>query len=206
MIDDFTSPLIGLLEIGGNRLLGLDNNALQHCSELQGRIVAIHLTDLDKTIYFHPGSWGMRLSLQHPNREADATISGRLSSLLRMGLQEDKITTSIQEQIEISGNAGVAQKFQKILSELDIDWEELLSKYVGDIAAFRIAQGIEKTRNWVAKSAQSLALTGREYLQEEAHQMPTQPEFETLRKDVTNLRHDVERVEALINKLFESKV
>lgn len=204
MIDQLTTPLLGLLEIGGNRLLGLDQNALRHCTGLQGHIIAIRLTDLDRTLYFHPGSWGMRLSLQQPNRPPDATISGRLASLLSLGAQQDKITTSIQEGIEIAGNAGVAQKFQKILTELDIDWEEQLSSYIGDIAAFRIGEGLRKTRQWVEDSAQSLALSGREYLQEEARHLPTQPEFEAFRQDVTNLRHDVDRIEALIKQALEN--
>lgn len=205
MIHELATPLLGLMEIGGNKLLGMDENAIKHCAELQGHIVAIELIDIDKTLYFHPGTWGMRLSMQTPNREADAVIRGRLISLVNLSKQQDKISTSIQERIEITGNAGVAQKFQKILTEVDIDWEEQLSKYIGDIAAFRIGQGLRKTRQWVNENLQSVALSGREYLQEEAHHLPTKPEFEVFKQDVTNLRHDVERIEALIRQQLDNK-
>ncbi len=199
MIDDLAMHGLGLAEIVGNRLLGMDPKVLQQCRELQGCIIEIELTDLDKTLYCHPGSWGMRLSLQKPLKEPDATIRGRLLGLINLSQQQNKISTSIQERIDISGNASVAQKFQRIITELDIDWEQQLSKFTGDILAFRIGQGIRKTHHWFSSSLESLALSGSEYLQEEVHMVPTQPEFEQFKQAVTYIRHDVDRLEALLN-------
>lgn len=205
MIDELAQQALGLAEIGGNRLLGMDANALSHCAELQGRIIAIHLTDLEKTLYCHPGSWGLRLSLQAPGKDADATIRGRVMALVNLSLQQDKLSTSIQERVEIVGDAKVAQKFQKILSELDIDWEEQLSQVTGDILAYRLAQGLRKTREFVKNSFESLTLSGREYLQEETHHLPTQPEFEQFKNGVTDLRHDADRLQALLQHILRQK-
>ncbi len=205
MINAIAQQLLGLTEIGGNQLLGMDPNALKRCSELQGNIIAIELTDLEKTLYCHPGSWGLRLSLQTPGREIDATIRGRLVGLINLSVQEQKASTSIQERIEISGNPKVAQQFQKLLSELDIDWEEKLSQFTGDIMAYRIGQGIQKTQQWLKNSLHSVALSSREYLQEESHQLPTQPEFEAFKYAVTDLRHDVDRLEALLNHFLQQQ-
>jgi ubiquinone biosynthesis accessory factor UbiJ len=199
MIEQMLKNLLGAAEIGGNHLLGMDQNVLQHCSELQGHIIAINFTDIEKTLYCHPGSWGMRISLQKPAKEPSAIIRGRVMALVNLSLNKDKLSTSIQERIEISGNAAVAQKFQKILTELDIDWEEQLSRIVGDVMAFRIFQGINKTRKWVSNSFQSVALSGRKYLQEESQHMPSKPEFDLFKSEVTDLRHSVERMEALLN-------
>ena len=192
--------LLGMAEIGGNKLLGMDPQALQHCKALQGHIIAIELTDLQQTLYCHPGSWGMRLSLQAPAKEVDATIRGRLIGLANLSLQQEKLSTSIQERIEINGNPKVAQQFQKILTELDIDWEEQLSRFTGDVLAFRIGQGIRKTHQEVKRAVDSLALSGREYLQEESHAMPTLPEFQQFQQGVTDTRHDVDRLEARIEQ------
>lgn len=205
MRDELGNQLIGLVEIGANKLLGMDPDVLLHCRELQGRIIAIELVDLEKTIYFHPGSWGLRLSLQLPAKEVDATIRGRLFSLINMSQQQDKISTSIQERIEISGDTAAAQQFQKILTGLDIDWEEQLAKISGDIAAYRIAQGLRNTHQWVKDSLSSITLSSREYLQEEAHYMPTLPEFEHFKQAITDIRNDVDRIEALINHKFKTQ-
>ena len=194
------NQLLGIAEIGSNKLLGMDEQVMQHCKELQGHIIAIELTDLDKTLYCHPGSWGMRLSLQQPGKEVDAAIRGRLLGLVNLSLQDEKLSTSIQERIEISGNPKVAQKFQKILTELDIDWEEQLSRFTGDVLAFRIGQGIRKTRQNLQQAFGSLALSGREYLQEESRNMPTLAEFRRFQQGVTDTRHDVDRLEARIEQ------
>jgi ubiquinone biosynthesis protein UbiJ len=196
--------LLGLAEIGSNRLLELAPDSEKLCAELQGHIIAIELIDLNRTLYFHPGSWGMRLSLQAPPKDVDATIRGHVLGLISLSGKQDRISTSIRERIEISGNTRVAQKFQKILTGIDIDWEEQLSKYTGDIMAYRVGQGLRKTQNWVMDNLNSFALSGREYLQEETHQLPTQPEFIQFKQAVTSIRDDVERLEALINHKFGS--
>lgn len=203
MINDLAHNLLGLVEAAGNRLLAMDELAIQRCTELQGRIVAIELSDLSKMFYFHPGSWGLRVSLQAPDREVDATIRGRLGSLISLSQQQDKISTSIQERIEISGDTRVARKFEKILTDLDIDWEDQLSVYTGDIAAYRIGQGLRKTRTWLDEALQSTLLSTREYLQEESNQLPTLPEFEAFSREVTELRHAVDRLEALLDHRFK---
>jgi len=203
MSNAISNGLIGLAEIGSNRILDMDSRALERCKDLQGRIIAIELTDLEKSIYCHPGSWGLRFSLQPPTKDADASIRGRLVGLINLSMHKDKASTSIRERIEISGNPSIAQKFQRVLTELDIDWEEQLSHLTGDILAFRINQALNKSRNWFKESVESLSLSGREYLQEEAHHLPTKPEFELFQHSVTDLRHDVDRLEALLNQWIE---
>jgi len=205
MINEITNQLLGLAEIGSNKLLGMDPEVLKHCETLQGHIIAIQISDLDKTLYCHPGSWGIRFSLQLPAKEVYATIRGRLSGLVSLSLNKDKLSTSIQQRIEIIGNPAVAQRFQKILTELDIDWEQELSKYTGDIVAFRVGQGIRKTRQAMLDIFDSVTLSGREYLQEESHHLPTMPEFQHFQQQVTDIRHDVERLEAMIDQLIRNK-
>ena len=205
MINQLANNLLGIAEIGGNHLLSMDEHALIHCQELQGCVIAFELIDLDKTLYCHPGNWGLRLSLQPPAKEVDATIKGRLMGLVSLSLNRDKLSTSIQERVEIIGNAKVAQKFQKLLSEIDIDWQEQLSKITGDIMAFRIGQGVQKTHDWITQSFNSFALSSREYLQEETRGLPTKVEFEHFRNSVTTTRDDVDRLEALLDHFLQQK-
>ena len=105
MIGELFNPVLGLAEIGVNKLISMDPEALDQCSELQGRIIVIEIIDLNQMVYFHPGSWGLRLGLQNPSREPDAHIRGHLSGLVNLAAQSDKLATSIQERIEITGDA-----------------------------------------------------------------------------------------------------
>jgi len=205
MLNSLSDSLIAVAEIGGNRLLALDDAVIQRCTALQGKCIAIELSDLELTLYCHPGNWGIRLSGQAPNKDIDARISGRLFALLNLAADDDKVSTSIRERVSISGDASVAQQMQKILGEIDIDWEEELSKYTGDVLAFQIHQQARKTRDWLQAGFQSVAQTSSEYLREEARMTPTLPEYERFQQQVAALRQDVDRAEARIRQLLRSR-
>jgi ubiquinone biosynthesis protein UbiJ len=202
MLAPLANTLLGLAEIGGNRLLSLDQQVVDRCSELQGYCIEIQITDLDINIFCHPGSWGMRLSLDEPAKPVDATISGRLMALLSLAMQEDKISTSIQEGVSINGNATVGQQAQKLITELDIDWEEVLSHYTGDILAYRIHQQARGAGDWLRQSVISLSQTTSEYLREESRMSPTQVEFERFQQQATMLKQGVERAEVRLRHLM----
>jgi ubiquinone biosynthesis protein UbiJ len=204
MLNHLPNNLLAFAEIGGNRLLSLDDQVMARCLALQGRCIELHLTDLDFRLYCHPGSWGMRFSQEKPTREVDASISGRLMALVNLSLQEDKISTSIQERVSIQGDARIAQQMQKILSELDIDWEEALSKYTGDVMAYQIHKQVRGAGQWLRDSAWSLLQTSSEYIREEQHLSPTQVEFERFQRQNTTLKQDVERSEARLRHLLKA--
>jgi len=205
MLNSLSDSLIVIAEIGSNRLLTLDQAVVQRCTALQGKCIAIELTDIELTLYCHPGNWGIRLSRQAPTKAVDANISGRLFALLNLAADDDKVSTSIRERVSISGDANVAQQMQKILSEIDIDWEEELSKYTGDVLAFQIYQQARKVQNWLQGGFQSITQTTSEYLREEAHMTPTLPEYEHFQQQLTTLRQDVDRTEARIRQLLRTR-
>jgi ubiquinone biosynthesis protein UbiJ len=201
--DAIQNSLLAVAEIGGNRLLGLDELALMSCAEIQGHCIAIDITDLDFQVYCHPGSWGIRLSRNPPEREIDATISGRLMALINLASMDDKVSTSIHERVSFHGNVTLAQKLQKILSGLDIDWEEALAQRTGDVAAYQIHQRARNLGKWLQQSAESLLQTSSEYLREEANLSPTEIEFEEFQASLTELKHDVARSEARLQSLLD---
>ncbi len=204
MLAAFANTLLGIVEIGGNRLLSLDQQVVDRCRELQDYCIEIHITDLDFRVYCHPGIWGMRLSLDNPVKPVDATISGRLMALISLAMQEDKISTSIQERVSINGNAAVAQQMQKIFTELDLDWEEALSHYTGDILAYRIHRQARSAGDWLRQSVISLSQTSSEYLREESRLSPTQVEFERFQQQAKTLKQDVERAEVRLRHLIRA--
>ena len=204
MLNALTDNLIAVAEIGGNRLLALDDNIMARCSALQGHCIAFEITDLELTLYCHPGNCGIRLSQNSPANPVDATISGRLFALFNLALEDDKISTSIRERVSIQGDAGIAQQMQKIMSELDIDWEEVLSQYTGDVLAFQIHQKARQAGAYIRQGLYSLMQTNSEYLREEARMTPTQPEFERFQQQVTTLKQNVERSEARLRQLLRN--
>ena len=164
LFDSIQNSLLAAAEIGGNRLLGFDEVALRGCREMQGHCIAIDIIDLDFQLYCHPGDWGIRLSRNPPARDVDATISGRIMALVNLAAMDDKLSTSIQEKVSFNGNVSLAQKMQKVLAGLDIDWEEALAEHSGDVLAFQIHHRARNLGAWLRRSADSLLQTSSEYL------------------------------------------
>ena len=204
LLDSLQGGLIAAAEIGGNRLLGLDETALAACAEMQGQCIAIDITDINFQLYCHPGDWGIRLSRFPPAGDVDATISGHLLALLNLMAQQDKISTSIREQVRFHGNVGLAQRLQKIAANLDIDWEEVLAEHTGDVLAVQIHRGMQTAGRWFRDSANSFMQTTSEYLREEARLTPTQVEFDHFQAEVTALKYDLARIEARLQRLIDS--
>jgi len=205
MLNHLQNTVLGLVEIGSNQLLRMDGDVLAHCEKISGCCIAIHLKDIDKTLYCQPGSWGINLSLEKPNKDIDATISGRVMALVNLSLQQEKIATSIKERVEITGNAQVAQQFQKIMAELDIDWEEQIAQITGDVLAVKITRTANSIHNWLSNSFESFVLNSRDYVQHEVHMTPTEFEFTEFKKNISTIRDDVERLEAKLNFLMHNK-
>jgi ubiquinone biosynthesis protein UbiJ len=203
LLDSIRNSLLLAAEIGGNRLLALDEASLQGCSEMQGYCIAIDITDLDFQLYCHPGNWGLRLGSNAPAREVDATISGRLMALLNLAAEDDKLSTSIQERVSFHGNVALAQKMQSLLAGLDIDWEEALAQHSGDVVAFQLHQRGRRFGKWLQQSVDSVLQTSSEYLREEARLSPTQVEFDRFQSRLTGLKHDVARAEARLQRLLD---
>lgn len=203
LIDSIQNSLIALAEIGSNRLLDFDDDALDACRDMQGHCIAIEITDLDFQLYCHPGNWGIRLSRNPPGGEVDATISGRLLALLNLAAQDDKISTSIQERVSFHGDVALAQRLQKLLANLDVDWEEALSRQTGDVLAVQIHQGARSFAAWLQQSGEVLMQTTSEYLREEARLTPTQIEFDSFQAKVTELKYDAARIEIQLQKLVD---
>ncbi len=195
--------LLAITEIIGNRIATLDDNLLQGFESLQGKSIAIEIIDLQQTIICYPSAAGIRLSMQIPEGDVDATIRARLVALINLATQSDKVSTSIQEGISFHGDVAVAQRLQKLLANVDIDWEEVLSRQLGDVAGVQAYRLLSQAKTVFQQSVSSILHSGSEYMQEEVRVTPAPVELERLRSDVTRLRHDVDRSEARLNRLME---
>ncbi len=194
---------LAIVEIIGNRLAQLDDKLLEGFESLQGKSIAIEIIDLQQTIICYPGTAGIRLSMQQPADDVDATIRARLIALFNLATQSEKVSTSIQEGISFHGDVAVAQRLQKLLANVDIDWEEVLSKQLGDVAGVQLYRLLSQAKSVVEQSVNSILQSGSEYMQEEVKVTPAPVELERMRADVTRLRHDVDRSEARLKRLVD---
>jgi ubiquinone biosynthesis protein UbiJ len=101
--------------------------------------------------------------------------------------------------LELTGDAHVADRFQRLLSFAKPDIEEELSNVIGDAAAHRLANLARGV--WGRGARSTMGANIREYLQEESRDAPSRYEVDRFTANVNALRDDVDRLEARINRL-----
>jgi ubiquinone biosynthesis protein UbiJ len=196
------------LEAAINRYLDLalhqypDEQANPQLRSLDGKVVAIDLQGLETTFYL--AFSGERVHVQsHLQGEPDACISGTPLSLMRLRLQgrRQQQQSLFGGDVTISGEAELGRKVNALLDELDIDWEEQLSRLVGDVVAHEVGSRARAFGDWARQTLETLTEDGREYLHEEARLFVSHAELEPFLAAVDVLRDDVERLGKRIERL-----
>jgi ubiquinone biosynthesis protein UbiJ len=187
------------LEITLNRYLSLDPETLSRLAGMTGKLIAVELRGVGITLYMAPHSGGIQL-LRECDGGADAVISGTPMALARVGIGEERGLLFAGE-VEIRGDVTLGQRFESVLRELDIDWEEHLSYLVGDAAAHQVGNLVRDALQWGTKSVDTLGRDLTEYLQEESRQLPQRDEVNKFLAAVDVLRNDVERLNARVKRL-----
>lgn len=188
------------LETAINRYLALDPELLEKMAVFNGKVIKIEMTGLDKILYLFPGNTGIQITTTYDGT-VDAILRGSPLSLFKMGLDGDVASMLLQGEVEISGDTGLGHQFKNVISQMDIDWTEPLSKLVGDGLAYELQQTGKSIGQWSKDTIESVSLSVSEYLQEESRDVVTGVEITLFNDAVDQLRDDVDRLQARINLL-----
>ncbi len=195
------------LEAALNTWLTLDakthGQALQQLKPLQGKLIALRIIQPDLTFYIVPQADSVRVTT-HYAAIPDVTITGSALAFMHLTTAEDAGKAMLQQGIQLEGDSALGQCFSHILRASKVDWEELLSRVVGDVVAHQLGQTARQTNAWLSESAQTMRLNGKEYLQEEVRLLAADAELQHYLDEVDQLRLDVDRLEARLH-LLEGK-
>ncbi len=187
------------LESALNSALALDPATRDKLAQLEGRVIAVEVTGVGLTLVLRPTKDGVRL-MSRFDGEADTTLRGAPMALFRMssgptgeGLFSGDVT--------IDGDIELGQKVQRIFRQLDIDWEEHLSRLTGDIVAHQVGNTVRGLFDFGRRTLDTLGLDTADYLKYETETVPTREEMEQFLAQVDTIRTDVDRLEARIKRL-----
>ncbi|HMM46165.1 MAG TPA: SCP2 sterol-binding domain-containing protein [Candidatus Macondimonas sp.] len=192
---------LALLEQALNHNLRDSPAASRLLGRLQGRILALHLRELGRTLHLraHPAGIQVLMATEQP---ADAQLSGTLAGLTR--LAAGAATGGLPPGVSLNGAVEVAEGFQQLLTLARPDFEALLSRAVGDALAHTIGTGLRRVGGWMRRSLTSLGLDTSEYLRYEAEMLPDRAEVDAFVDEVDRLRDDVARLAARVARLQQS--
>lgn len=174
--------------------------------ELEGQQLLLKLTDLNKEFLITPIDSSI-IVIEYQDDEAvkeiTTTIHASVITLLRLALGADYQSMLNDATLKIDGDVELANHLRTIFIKVDIDWEEVASKYVGDSLAYQLGVVARRTKSYKQRSVENFRLDISEYLQEESRIVPTRVEIERFLNDVDTLDADIERLEARMRRLVE---
>ena len=187
------------LETAINLWLKNDDRSAQRLHSLQDKVVELQIREFPGSLFFYPGNSGIQILTRYEGT-ADATISSSIAGLLRSTFQnpEDALFSG---GIKIKGDTELSEQFQSLLSDVDFDWEEHLSKVTGDVVAHQVGKAVQQVLRFTSQTTATIGLDITEYLQEEARLLPTRIEIDHHLNQVDDLRSHSERLVARVQRL-----
>jgi ubiquinone biosynthesis protein UbiJ len=182
-----------------NTALRYDPASLQKIAQITD-VLAIQSTTPALTLYCHGTSDGVRIMsncAEPPSTQLSGTPLA-LISLLK------KPTTLANSGVELAGSVGLLQRWQVILNELDIDWEDAISSVLGDIAGPVAAKTILGGLSWSKHQGVEQTRLLKEYVTEELKVTPSKPELKMFSEAVSEIKMDAERLQARLAQLLDT--
>lgn len=189
-------PLAALL----NRGIAASSDAARRCRALDGASFRIEFDGLGFGLTLV--AQGERVALRD-QPEADACLSGTPGALARLATTGDEALLR-SRAVRISGDPLVARDFRELIAIAAPDFEEELSRLVGDVAARQVGNFLRGFTGWGLDAADRLSRTLAEYLQEESRDLPARAEVEAFLDGVDDTAGDLARFEARLRRLEEA--
>ena len=198
------NALLSLVERIINQLLQLD-------PQLQGKLAAI----ADKQLLIEIRDWQQSILCVYSDeqihlystqeRSFDCMISADIDTLL--ALKDPSMLTQLirQDKLDLQGDLNLAQGFSNAFAELDIDWPEHFSRYIGDAPAQQLWLSIQALKRRSSQTKSKLENTLTTLCQDELAVTIHPLELAEFKQQNRQLKSQVSQLEMRINALLQSR-
>ena len=183
-----------------NKYISLDEDIAIFLKPLIGKVIAVTILPFNETLYLCPNSENIQI-MDYYQGTIDTTLTGSLPALGLMGLSSTPARSFFSGEVAITGDLSVGHQFQRVFEQLDIDLEEQLSHFTGDVLAHKIGHFFRNATDWHQENLNTLQLNISEFLQDETQHLPPAPEVNILAQQIDQLKEDFDRLEARIKRL-----
>ncbi len=195
--------LLGGLERSLNALLARDPAAPGRLERLAGQrlLVRLEASPLALAMIYHAQGVDLMRPDDEPEEAFDAVVELDPETLgeLLGGASVERLM--LQGKLAVRGHIPLLEATRDLLLDLDLDWEGELARWLGDVPAHSLAEGMRSLGRWGLRTRQELCADVSEYVFEEARLLPGRHQFEGLRDHLTELEVATDRLEARLERL-----
>ncbi len=181
-----------------NHLLRQNPWAAERLRPFAGKTIRLQVPPLQTTLTLDGAGECVAAA---PDAPIDAEILVPASAALRLLANPSSAMTLATLQ----GDMDLATTFGKVLQQIRWDFEEDLSRVVGDIPAHQLTQTGARVRQELSRQALSLAGMFAEYWLEEEPLIAKRVHLERFSSAIDALRDDAERLEKRLEKLEQAR-
>lgn len=186
-----------------NALLARDPAAPTRLAALAGSrlLVRLEQPNLELVIHYHHA--GLDLLRGDGINEADVDAVVELTpetfSEWVSGASVERLM--FDGKLAVRGHIHLLEATRQLLFDVDIDWESELARWLGDVPAHSLAEGLRRMARWGLRAKDELLQDVSEYVFEEARLLPGQQQRNVLREHLTELEVATDRLEARFKRL-----
>jgi ubiquinone biosynthesis protein UbiJ len=187
------------LEAALNRGLALDSEAKNALVALEGRRIGIELQGLGLAFAVRASNGRLQVG-PHWDAERDLNLRATPSSLLAFAMKRGD-SPARGGKVEISGDADLARRIEKLLRGFKPDIEEAFAQTFGDVLGVPLARAVQNAFAWTAESAQAFAQDSADFLRDDTRDLAASAEIDGFLDEVDALRERADRLRARIERL-----
>lgn len=178
------------------RAIALDDGAPERLRALRDKLVKLELKGLGIDLYFRGRDNGLDVSAEDESTPT-TTISGTPVALLAMAVPDWRASGS---GVHVEGEAGTAQAFEKLLKQLDPDWEAVFVERFGPVVGHQLWRMLGQAHAGARQVSTTAAEQAARFLREESGLLTSREEVEEFVHEVDDLREAVDRLEARLRR------
>jgi ubiquinone biosynthesis protein UbiJ len=199
------SILAGLLEAAINRLLALDEDTPTRLQRLDDRLLQLDLEGVGISLFFSFTTERVDVAIDS-DYEPDTIISGSPVALFAMAVPEGAGNWGTPDsRVTITGDANLARDLERLFSRLDPDWENTLSRLLGDVWGHQLAAGLRAGADQAREAAENAGEMVSEFLKRDGGPLVTAADIKTFADAVDEARDAVDRLEARLQQMQEAE-
>ena len=198
--------MFSILTVAINKALNLDPQARTRLAELNGRSIKLDITSpFSLQLYVVIDDDQLTLLKQYDN-EVSCAISGSANSLWELVRSDEPTRVLSNGEVQVEGDIRIAQQLGDNLKQLDIDWEDILSKFTGDFVAHRAGNTARSLKDDMKQRSSHNKQDLINWLTAHDGPLVSHYEIEDHYQQLETFRDDVERLSARVNQLVNHNV
>lgn len=194
------TAVIAGLETAINAALQLDPATRLKLQQLDQHVFLLHCQAPELSLYLIPTADEVRLC-GYFDGPADTTLTGKVSDFAELASAADPANTLINGKLELHGDSQALITLQKILRQLDLDWEAPLADLFGDVVGHQLGRSLRRGLGFGLKTLRGFRRQVDDYIVEESELLPARWQTDQFFNEVDQLAMRSERLDAQLRKL-----